>query len=52
MNELFGANVRWLLNFLFLKAGLKVCLFARVGNDLPCFRLHCLVTLRLLVGGF
>jgi hypothetical protein len=42
MNELFGADVRRLLNFRFLKAALKVCLLARVGDDRPRFRFHSL----------
>ena len=40
MNKISGANVRRLLNFFLLKAGLKVGLFARVGNHRPCLRLH------------
>src|SRR5580700_4716488 len=41
MNKLAGANVRRLLNRLFLKARFKVCLFTRVGNHRPILRLHC-----------
>jgi hypothetical protein len=40
MNKISDANVRRLLNRLFLKAGFEVCLFARVGNHRPCLRLH------------
>src|SRR5450755_1642031 len=40
MNELSGANVGRLLDLPFLKAGFKVCLFARVGDNLPCLRFH------------
>jgi len=45
MNKLSGADVRRLSNLPFLKARLKVCLFACVGNHFPCFRLHCLPSL-------
>jgi hypothetical protein len=40
MNKVSGANVRRLLNLCLLKAGLKGCFFARVGDYLPCFCLH------------
>jgi|HubBroStandDraft_6_1064221.scaffolds.fasta_scaffold02689_3 hypothetical protein len=40
MDKVSGADVRWLLNFLSLKARLQVCLFARVGHYLPSLRLH------------
>ncbi len=42
MNKLFGANVCRFLNCFFLKAKLKVDLFARVGDYRPCLRFHCL----------
>jgi len=42
MYKLSGADVRRLLNRLFIKAGFKVCLFSRVANHRPCLRLHCL----------
>jgi len=42
MNKLSGADMRWPVNLTLLKAALKVCLFARIGNHRPCLRLHCL----------
>ena len=38
MNKLSGANVGRLLNLPFLKPRFKVCLFARVADNLPCLR--------------
>ena len=40
MDKVSGANVRWLLNFFLLKARLKGCFLARIGDHLPCLRLH------------
>ena len=40
MGKLPGGNMRRLFNRLFLKARFKICLFARVGDDRPCLRLH------------
>jgi hypothetical protein len=42
MGKISGTNVWRLLNCRFLKTGLKVCLFACVGDHRPCPRLHCL----------
>src|ERR1017187_3008728 len=49
MNKLSCANVRRLLNLLFLKPGFKGRLFARVGDHRPCLRLH---LVRLACWGF
>jgi len=46
MNKVSGADMRRLSKLPFLKARLKVCLFARVGYHLPCLRLHCLCLVR------
>jgi len=48
MNKFSRADVHRLLNLLLLNARLQVCLFARVGNHLPCLRLHCRLCLAWL----
>jgi hypothetical protein len=41
MDKVSGANMCWLLNLLLLKARLKGCFLARIGDYLPRLRLHC-----------